>query len=553
VESTAPAGCAGTPELTRTCPDYLLHVPSPAWEEQVIYFVMPDRFANGDPANDDQGAGEFDPANGAKYSGGDLQGLIDRLDYIQGLGATAVWITPPVANMWWDPLVSYGGYHGYWARDLTRIDEHLGDVDTYQRLADALHRRGMYLIQDVVPNHMGNFFTYAASCGAGHDQSCWSASDPTAGLILNTAAVPTARPTQAPFDQNDPRDAAQRAAAIYHWTPSISDYTDPAQVEGWAISDLDDLDTENEVVRTALKQSYGAWIQRAGVDAFRVDTAKFVPHQFWGDFFHATGAAPGILAQAAATGREDFLAFGEVADSGEVFTDAADLKIASYLGTPAAPELPSVLYFPLYADLGAVFGQVGAPTTALTYRLGKMLDPALYPDPHRLPTFLDNHDVARFLTVGTPAALAQALTFLFTAPGIPTVYYGTEQGFTETRAAMFKGGWGASADRFDTASEGYQRIKKLAALRKAHPVLATGATEVLYDNPAGAGPFAFARRSPTETVLVLLNSSDARMVVSGLQTGLPAGTVLEVLHTEANPPVSSASVRRLCCWSRSSS
>ena len=537
VTSSAPAGCAGTPVTSRACPDYRLHVASPAWEEQVIYFVMPDRFANGDPTNDDQGQGEFDPTNGAKYSGGDLQGLIDRLDYIQGLGATAIWITPPVANMWWDPLVSYGGYHGYWARDLRTVDEHLGTLDTYQALSDALHRRGMYLIQDIVPNHMGNFFTYASTCGATHDQPCWSAADPTAGLVMNTAAVPTAKPTQPPFDQDDPRDAAQRAAAIYHWTPAIADYTDTTQVESWQISDLDDLNTENDVVRTALKASYGAWIAKVGVDAFRVDTAKFVPHAFWNDFFHSTAAAaPGILAQAAATGRGDFLAFGEVADSGKPFTDTADQKIASYLGTSAAPELPSVLSFPLYADLGAVFGQVGAPTTALTYRVGKMMDPALYPHPERLPTFIDNHDVARFLTVGTPAAMAQALAFLFTAPGIPTVYYGTEQGFTESRAAMFKGGWGATADHFDATSDGYQRLKKLAALRKSSPAFTRGSMAVIYDNPAGPGPFAFKRASGSDAVLVLMNSADYFMLVSGLDTGLPAGTQLEVLHSEAVPP-----------------
>lgn len=96
--------CSSTPS---TGP--LLHVPSPAWEEQVVYFVMTDRFANGDKTNDDQKKGEYDPTAAEKYSGGDLQGIIDKLDYIQGLGATAVWITPPVANMWWDPLQQSGG------------------------------------------------------------------------------------------------------------------------------------------------------------------------------------------------------------------------------------------------------------------------------------------------------------------------------------------------------------------------------------------------------------------------------------------------------------
>lgn len=529
VASALPAGCTGTPELTRPCPDYLLHVPSPAWEDQVIYFVMTDRFANGDPTNDDQHQGEFDPASPAKYSGGDLQGIIDRLDYIQGLGATAVWITPPVANMWWDPLPSYGGYHGYWARDLSRVDEHAGTLDTYQALSDALHRRGMYLIQDVVPNHMGNFFTYTPGA--------WSASDPTAGFVRNLGAVPTAAPVGAPFDQVDALDPAARAAAIYHWTPPIADYLDPVQELTFQVSDLDDLNTGNPVVRAALKAAYGDWIRRAGVDAFRVDTAKFVEHAFWNDFFHSTDPAePGILAQAAATGRDDFLAFGEIYETSAPFTDTADLKISSFLGTPAAPELPSVLAFPLYADLAATLGVAGAPTTALGYRLLRMNAPELYPRPERIPTFVDNHDVPRFLAGGSPDALAQALAFLFTVPGIPTIYYGTEQGFTESRAAMFAGGYGATASHFDTASEGYQRIKALAALRRDHPALRGRTGAVLYDNPAGPGPFAFERTGGGEALLVLFNTSDSRMLVSGLATGLPEGTVLEVLHAEKAPP-----------------
>ena len=96
----AASGRAGEP---------VLHVPSPDWRDQVLYFVMTDRFANGDPGNDDQHAGEFDPANPAKYNGGDLRGISKRLDYIRGLGATGVWITPPVLNRWWDPRAHHGG------------------------------------------------------------------------------------------------------------------------------------------------------------------------------------------------------------------------------------------------------------------------------------------------------------------------------------------------------------------------------------------------------------------------------------------------------------
>ena len=137
-----------------------LQVPSPDWRDQVIYFVLTDRFADGDPTNNNQGAGEFNPAKSSHYSGGDLKGIQQKLDYIQGLGATALWLTPPVANQWWSEKAQYAGYHGYWATDFTNIDAHYGTLADYQQLSRALHGRGMYLIQDIVVNHTGNFFGY---------------------------------------------------------------------------------------------------------------------------------------------------------------------------------------------------------------------------------------------------------------------------------------------------------------------------------------------------------------------------------------------------------
>jgi hypothetical protein len=304
----------------------LLHVPSPDWREQVIYFVFTDRFADGDPANNDQGAGEYDPTTTAKYSGGDLQGIIDQLDYIQGLGATAVWITPPVANMWWDPLNQFGGFHGYWARDFTQVDEHQGTIETYQALSAALHERGMFLIQDIVANHVGNYFTW---------QGAYDPEHPEVNFVRNVDAKPTDKPVQPPFDRNDLTDAGDRDAGIYHWTPAIADYTDPVQEKTWQTSDLDDLATENPVVRKALRESYGKWIREVGVDGFRIDTAKFVEQDFWNDFLHSEDAeAPGMHAVAEATGRDDFFAFGEIFQTSEPMDDAGDRIVTSYLGTP---------------------------------------------------------------------------------------------------------------------------------------------------------------------------------------------------------------------------
>src|SRR3546814_654316 len=134
-----------------------LHVPSPDWRDQVIYFVMIDRFDDADPGNNDQGVGEYDPAKPSHYSGGDIDGITRRLDYINGLGATALWITPPVANQWWNPGGSYSGYHGYWASDFGAVDAHYGTLADYQALSRALHGRGMYLVQDVVVNHVADY------------------------------------------------------------------------------------------------------------------------------------------------------------------------------------------------------------------------------------------------------------------------------------------------------------------------------------------------------------------------------------------------------------
>ncbi len=190
-----------------------LHVPSPDWRDQVLYFVMTDRFADGDPSNNDQGAGEYAPGQRSRYNGGDLQGLAQRLDYIRGLGATALWITPPVANQWLDPPGQYAGYHGYWAENFKQVDRHLGTLDDYRALSHALHSRGLHLVQDIVVNHTGNYFSYGPH---------WRGGDPALGYEAHALTRPVARPSQHPFDRNDPRDPAQRREGIYHWTPDVT-------------------------------------------------------------------------------------------------------------------------------------------------------------------------------------------------------------------------------------------------------------------------------------------------------------------------------------------
>ncbi len=165
------------------------------------------------------------------------------------------------------------------------------------------------------------------------------------------------------------------------------------------------------------------------------------------------------------------------------------------------------------------------------------MDRSLFPNPFAMPTFIDNHDVRRFLSVSTRDGLSQALAFLFTAPGIPVVYYGTEQLFTENRAAMFRGGFkNAGIDQY-LESTYYKKIQKLTALRQGEPGLQPGrAGGALRQRTPAPGPSPSAARSASASALVLMNTSGEKVLVNELDTDLPAGTVLEVLHSEKAPP-----------------
>ena len=482
--------------------------------------MVTDRFADGDPSNNDQGAGEFAAGQRSRYNGGDLKGLTQRLDYIRGLGATALWITPPVANQWLDPAGSYAGYHGYWAENFVQVDRHLGTLADYRALSHGLHTRGMYLVQDIVVNHTGNYFTY---------RDRWDAADPAKGYEPHDRSAPVARPSQPPFDQNDPRDAAQRAAGIYHWTPDVADYSNPTQEMNFQMSGLDDLNTENPVVRRALRHSYGFWIREVGVDAFRVDTAFYVPPEYFDDFLNARDAqAPGINTVARRTGRRSFHVFGEGFGIDKPFEDQKATKIDRYMsGTAGRPLLPGMLNFPLYGALGDAFAR-GRPTTELAHRITRMME--MHARPHLMPSFVDNHDVDRFLAGGNEAGLRQALLAMMTLPGIPVIYYGTEQGLIEQRGAMFAAGWGSGGrDRYDTGTALYRDIAAMAALRKSHRVLSRGVPQVLQSNAAQPGVLAWTMKHGPDKALVVFNSADSDALLAHVDTGLAAGTVLHGL------------------------
>ncbi len=467
------------------------------WADRVLYMIMIDRFNDGDPSNNNQANVEYNPRDGAKYSGGDLKGIIDKIEYIKSLGVDGIWITPPVANQWWDPWVNYGGYHGYWARDFKKVDEHFGTLQDYKALADALHKNNMYLIQDIVVNHVGNYFRFR-----------------NGKFELNTGNVPTSAPTQYPFNLNNYDDPQQKEKAIYHWTPDISNYSDPDQKLNYQMSGLDDLNTENPEVIQALKDSYAYWIKEVGVDGFRVDTAMYVPKTFFDEFFKAPDGMFSL--------KKDFIAFGETWLSSRPYESNADYEIASFFDH----GFNSMLDFTLMEEIKRVV-KGGQPTDYLAYRLelrNDILKKGL------LVTFIDNHDMERFGKGVTPNITQQALGLLLTLPGLPVIYYGTEQYFEETRASMFKNGWGSmEQDHFNTESDMYKFIREAIQFRKSHPATRYGEVKVLLSEKRGAGLLIYTLKSQEEELFVVLNTSNEARITN-FKSPYEPGTVLEPIY-----------------------
>ena len=508
--------CLGTAREQCATDDLRLHVPSPAWQDQVIYMLFIDRFEDGNPENNDQGFDEFDPTSGAHFNGGDLEGIIERLDYLRSLGVSAIWVTPPVANQWWSTPYVAAGWHGYWAINFREIDKHFGNLGDYRRLSHELHCRGMYLIQDIVANHTANFYTY----DGGYDPA-----DTAKNFRLLEPDSHQSAPTQAPFHMIDRLNPEHAAANIYHWTPTIADYADRYQETNHMLGQLADLNTENPVVIAELKDTYKYWISEAGVDAFRVDTAMLVEHEFWNRFLHDSD---GIYAQAQHLGKDSFLTFGESVSISEPFKDDGERKLKGYMGSPEQPYLNSMLNYPLYFEIRRVIGR-GAPTRQLAHRLNLFMQS--YEDPYSIPNFIDNHDTPRFLATGNIGAFEQALVLLFTLPGIPILYQGTEQALTETRQAMFAGGYNNERGSFDANSQAYKLIQSLSEIRRAHRVLRRGELRMIASDAAGAGILAFQRSLGGEAITLVMNTADHSVLAHRLNPGIASGQRLEALFS----------------------
>ncbi|NYT42267.1 alpha-amylase [Sphingomonas sp. R-74633] len=519
--------------------DYRARLP----QDEVIYFVLPDRFANGDPANNRGGlAGDrsktgFDPSDARYYHGGDLKGLRDKLPYLQSLGITAIWVAPIFVNkpVQGGPGQQSAGYHGYWITDFTHVDPHLGTDAEFKALVDAAHARGMKLYMDIVVNHTADVIQYR-ECGACAYRSRADYPYQRRGGV-NGAQINPGFDGDATGDFSKLTDpsyaytpfvpAAEKAAKhpawlndpIYYHNRGDSTFAGESSTMGDFIG-LDDLMTEHPRVLAGMIDIFGGWIDRFGVDGFRIDTARHVNPEFWQAF------VPAMLERAHAKGIPNFHIFGEVADP------------AAQAAHTITARLPSVLDFAFrQALLDSVAGTKGTDVFEKLFD-GDVLYAHGFDTAIQLPTFSGNHDNGRFAwfvrKAFPEASEAEVLervllsnALLLTLRGVPTIYAGDEQGFAggandvDAREDQFGSkvpdyvarklvGTTASiaTPRFDETNPIFREITSLARLRTATPALTRG-RQLLRAREDKPGLLALSRFDPVTggEVLLAFNTS----------------------------------------------
>ena len=483
------------------------------WQQQNIYQIITDRFYDGDPSNDNA-EGTYAPSNPTGVHGGDFAGIEQKLDYIKALGATAIWISPIVLN-------TEGQFHGYSAWNFYEVAPHWGSITNLQNLVQAAHARGLLVIDDIVVNHAGDLV-----------QSSGTTFNYPTGYTLSYANPSKTYPT--PFNTNS---ANPSLTNIFHNYGDIQNYNDTNQVVlGW-LSGLNDFRTETPYVRTNMAAIYQYWIQQIGFDGFRVDTALEVDMGCWQYF------CPAIHAYAASNGDTNFFMFGETFSGSES-------QVASYTGAEGGGpfKFDSVLDYPLYENaIQSVFASASGATSLIQNHynsVDSLYDPA---SRMQLVTFLDNHDNPRFLSTseanGNTNRLELALVFLYTSRGIPSLYYGTEQGFDGTTdpndredmfAGEFKDGPGGTVqqlsspgpDNFNMTHPLFQWIAQLNNFRRLYPALTLGAYTNRAQNSGGPGLFAYSRLLNNQEVLVVLNTAGSVQTLSPCTLTYPGGTTL---------------------------
>jgi glycosidase len=452
--------------------------------DDVIYFIMPDRFADGDRSNNDprKSPGLYDRSKGRYYHGGDFQGLIDHLPYLKELGVTAIWINPVYDNTdRLDERETYpeteGGpkrpttaYHGYGAIDFYGVEEHYGTMQKLREFVDKAHAAGFKVIQDQIANHTSPYHP-------------WATERPTPTWFYGTV-------------ENHLSNNWQK------WTTMDANATDETRrrnLEGWFIDILPDLNQDDEEVRRYLIQNTLWWLGTIGFDAVRMDTLPHVPRHFWRDWTAAIKREyPNVnILGELFDGDPALLAYFQ---KGKVGHDGIDTGI------------DTVYDFALHYAVRDAFAK-GESVRKLAQVLAH---DHLYPRPELLVPFVGVHDMQRFMNEkgATVEGLKLAQTFVMTTRGTPLLYYGDELampgGGDPDNRRDFPGGFPGDernaftkAGRTPDENEVFERVKRLAKLRADLPALRRGSLVHVYDEEQQT---VFARVLPDQTTFIAFNN-----------------------------------------------
>ncbi len=444
----------------------------------VLYLIMPDRFANGDPSNDNlvmKTTYKTDRNDPSARHGGDLAGIEKHLDYIEDLGVTAIWLNPVLEND-----MQGGSYHGYATTNYYRVDPRFGTNEDYVRLIDKTHAKGMRVVMDMIFNH----------CGSDH---VWMKDVPSKDWFNNLDKyVETSHVKEVYFD------------------PYASEYDTKRMVDGWFVPSMPDLNQRNPHVATYLIQNSIWWIEYSGVDGIRQDTYPYADYKMMVDWCNAIY-------------REypDYNIVGEAWMNQTMGT--AFWQKDSKLNERGNTMLKSVMDFRLMGlSHSAFFGDAGG-MQALYEHLA--YDYA-YADIYNVLRFLDNHDTDRFLPAMPEKldAFKQGIAFMLTIPGIPQFYYGTELLMNGTKQKGdgyirldVPGGWPGDAvnqfeasGRTDIQNEAWNYMQKLLKWRKGNEVIAKG--KMKHFVPQN-GVYVYARNLNGKQVVVIMNGNAKESVL----------------------------------------
>lgn len=449
--------------------------------KDVIYLITPDRFANGDPSNDQvSGMSDMSLNRNALYDrhGGDLRGIINHLDYIKDMGFTAVWNMPVMENN--QKLESY---HGYGITDHYKIDPRFGTNEDYKELGKKLRDQGMYLVQDIVLNH----------CGDGH---WWMKDMPFKDWINYGGKF---------VSTTHRRETVQ--------DPHVSQYDAKLQTEGWFVPAMPDLNQKNPFMQKYIIQNTIWWIEYAHLGGLRIDTYPYSTKQF------ATQWSDAILAE-----YPNLNMVGEEWSSNPIITSYWQRGKVNRDGYKSS--LPALMDFPLQNAISEAMNENDKEWGKGLNKIYSVISNDLvYPNPDNLVVFGDNHDMSRIFTQvkHDPALLKMAMTYIFTTRGIPQVFYGTEIQMSNPKSSEhgeirsdFPGGWnGDTKDAFKgvnlSSEEKSMQVffKKILQWRKGSDAIHHG--KLVHFGPENAGPgngiYVYFRYTDKSKVMVVLNKN----------------------------------------------